>query len=594
MNVVMPMSLKELFKIPSVSSFLFDTTIDDALEAVLEKNQLDSSREGELVDLTDAVIDGLPMEEMPALIAQAFGVDEEKAKTIAADVAGLRLLPLRDFVPGVEAQIVAWGKRVEDYPQKKVGKQKFTADRLAGEIAERLGLEFSEVLIKRLGFLIKQYFVGEKSRESTLTFFSRAPSIGGLGISGDAAKAVLAEVDAIRIGAEIVEKEEEMFEAPQSVVEEAVPIEGSTSREHADQYLPEVAPSHELAAEVPVISGAVVHAVDNPAALRGTEALVEEAELAWHAKAASKVQAAAAPAKSALEDAVALSLDLAAPTLQAKRVAKKAFADLARAAIRGVRDLYQTREFFEREFGITGMDLEALTEAVEKGHAAYQGELKVEGGKLDVVETQDRQLAQREQEVLDKRFAAKTAMPPSVSAESSLPSAQVSAARTKEEELAIQEKKLSPDDLARAQVATRPTPIRPQLTVGSIPPALEGAPKVVTDVRAAAKLMGPVEQLGAMTPSEFRRLSTSPSEAVQKVEDVLLALEGQSYEERVRGIKAWRQSPINQLYLLMATQALKDGIPIAEVGSRRRAAGEESLSPAEIRAVATLNAKLRF
>ena len=51
---------------------------------------------------------------------------------------------------------------------------------------------------------------------------------------------------------------------------------------------------------------------------------------------------------------------------------------------------------------------------------------------------------------------------------------------------------------------------------------------------------------------------------------------------------------MNQLYATMTTAALMQGIAIAEVAAKRRAAGEESLSPAEIRAVSGLNEKLRF
>ncbi|KKW30167.1 MAG: hypothetical protein UY72_C0020G0011, partial [Candidatus Uhrbacteria bacterium GW2011_GWD2_52_7] len=171
---------------------------------------------------------------------------------------------------------------------------------------------------------------------------------------------------------------------------------------------------------------------------------------------------------------------------------------------------------------------------------------------------------------------------------------QVSAARTKDEEVQIQQAKITPAQRAQAEIAARPTPVTAKLTVGSVPPTRPGQQAVVTDIRPTTKLMGPVDQLGSMTPTEFRRLSTSPSDAVQKVEDLMLSLERQSYEERIKGVKAWRQSPINQLYLGMASQALKDGVAIAEVASRRRAAGEESLSPAEIRAIAGLNAKLRF
>jgi hypothetical protein len=116
----------------------------------------------------------------------------------------------------------------------------------------------------------------------------------------------------------------------------------------------------------------------------------------------------------------------------------------------------------------------------------------------------------------------------------------------------------------------------------------------MTDVVAANRLLGPVEQLGSLSPIEFRRLSSDPAESAVKLENMLSALEETSYEEKVKGIKAWHQSPMNQLYIAMAEEALSQGISVPEVSTRRRAAGKESLSPAEIKALVGLNARLRF
>ena len=46
---------------------------------------------------------------VPEMISQAFGVEMDKATSIAADVAGYRLLPLSGFLPGLEELIVKWG-----------------------------------------------------------------------------------------------------------------------------------------------------------------------------------------------------------------------------------------------------------------------------------------------------------------------------------------------------------------------------------------------------------------------------------------------------------------------------------------------------
>jgi hypothetical protein len=121
----------------------------------------------------------------------------------------------------------------------------------------------------------------------------------------------------------------------------------------------------------------------------------------------------------------------------------------------------------------------------------------------------------------------------------------------------------------------------------------EGQRKVV-DIVSANRLAGPIEQLGKMTPAEFRRLASDPNEAAQKIDDLLSALQATSYEERVKGVLAWRESPMNQLYLQMTEEALAQGLALPEISSRRRAAGKDSLSPGEVKAMALLNAKMRF
>src|SRR5690606_18225037 len=65
------------------------------------------------------------------------------------------------------------------------------------------------------------------------------------------------------------------------------------------------------------------------------------------------------------EEAVATALTAAAPTLKKKKIPEKAFADLAAKAIRGVRDVYQTRDKIEKDFKLSPKELTALIDAVK-------------------------------------------------------------------------------------------------------------------------------------------------------------------------------------------------------------------------------------
>lgn len=462
------MPIAELIKIPPVQAFLMDGSVMTVFETILEKFALPKERAVELLDLTDAVLDEtLELDALPAMLVQAFGIEEERAKRFAADIAGFRLLPLEEYVPGVAVQITAWGGDLAKYPKSKVGKMKMNAETFATQLDEKLSLNFSEVLIKRCAFLLGAYWTGEKTKESTLTFFSRAQSIGGLGLAPEIAQNLLAAIDGSRSMVDVVaggamaapDSDEKMLASGEMINSGEIAIQEiertmGTQQDGVSSRALEVAPSHEVAAEVPVAS---------------------------------------------------------AP----------------------------------------------------------------------------------KNDILDQRFSALTKSAAVEHIEPVLPGARVSIARTSQEETEQQAAAISREDIAQAAVANRPAPVMPMLTVGSVAPRHDMSVPV-TDIQSVRRLVGPVDELGGMTPVEFRRLSTAPADAAQKIEDMLETLEHTSYEERVKGVCAWRTSPVHRLYITMVSSALAQGVSIAEVATHRRGAGEESLSPAEIRAIVGLNDRIRF
>lgn len=516
------MAIADLIKIPPVQAFLADGSVMTVFEAILEKFALPKDRAIELLDLTDAVLDGnITIDTFPQLLAEAFGVEIERAQRISSDVVGFRLLPLEEYVPGVAAQITSWGGDLNKYPKSRVGKMKMSAETFASQLDEKLELNFSEVMIKRCAFLLYAYWNAEKTKESTLTFFSRGQTIGGLGLSPELAQKLLAAIDESRntvdiisggdqgapgsrqlgVGAtensgEIAVKEiEEQFAQPEPIeppVVEAAPVESKVV---------EISPSHEITSELPIINA--------PKAPAPTSHIDDS----W------KGELKEAEKKAKQVASVDSSMPVATPVAPVVAPAPK-------------------------------------------------------------------------NDVLDRRFAAITKDASSEHLEPILPDARVSLARSSQEETAQQTQAISEEKLVEAAIASRPEPVKPMLTVGSVAP--QNTMKPMTDVQTVRRLVGPIDELATMTPVEFRRLSTVPADAAQKIEDILATIESQSYEERVKGVKAWRQSPMNQLYVSMTTEALTQGVGLAEIATHRRSAGEESLSPAEIRAVSALNERLRF
>lgn len=544
------MSLDSLFSIPTVRAFLLDGEVILTFRNVAKKYGLPEERAEEFFDLVKEVLDDkLPMSEIPGLLTQAFAIPEEQAKLISADILGYRVLPLHDFIPGVAEQIVAWGGDPKSYPVQGVGKEKVSAFVWAQRLAEATKLGFSDVLVKRLGLLIEGRSNGQKDAETLKTFFGRPLTIGGLALPKDKIEALLAEIERELPHTEVVsDAEYKAIEEAKLAAENAVEVEDAAEEEKAPEVVQvaqevprpkqalEISPSHELAAEVPV------HAM---------------------------------PVDVRLKMAVDRTLEAAKEIVLAKNIPLDKFRSLAEKNIRGVRESGQTRDILEQEYKLAGADLKIVLDALAMGKKKYDGEKVIEGNKgLERVEEK------AESNALDQKFATLTKTLPEESIEPILPGARVSAAR---ENPMPSEKKIVP---------LKPRPAKTELTVGSVPP--KDADRKMTDIVSASRLMGPVDQLRNMSTIEFRRMSNDPAEAARKVEDLLTALLATNYDERVNGIGAWRKSPINQMYLSISEEALGAGMSIPDVCAKRRKEGKDCLSPAEIKAIIGLNAKLRF
>ncbi|MEK9156523.1 MAG: hypothetical protein AAB448_00050, partial [Patescibacteria group bacterium] len=347
----------------------------------------------------------------------------------------------------------------------------------------------------------------------------------------------------------------------------------------------EIPPSHEVAAEVPVISSPERHVEPSviPGSTRDPAPLVTkprtldtglahrptvegsvsgmtnnevpDAQSKKKAEKAKKMQDEAL--KTAFSEAVDIALEKAHAGLEEAKMSSAAFADVAGKMLRGIRDQYQTRDVLERDHHLKGGALvsvmQALIEAEEVYRVATDALVKIEDMDIKLSESAAAALEKQEANRVDAKFS-----------------------------------ELLKD-------SHKPAPAKVELTVGSVAPSTnDGMPKKVTDVVAGNRLMGPVEQLETMTLADFRRLSTNPEEAVRKMEALLLSLQKTSYDERVRGVLAWRKSPLAGLSIALTTESLNTGVAIAEIAARRRSQGKESLGPAEMQALSKWNEKVRF
>ncbi|MEK7211918.1 MAG: hypothetical protein AAB731_04760 [Patescibacteria group bacterium] len=123
--------------------------------------------------------------------------------------------------------------------------------------------------------------------------------------------------------------------------------------------------------------------------------------------------------------------------------------------------------------------------------------------------------------------------------------------------------------------------------------AAAGRPKV-QDIRYSTKLVGPVEEIGALTLTDFRRLGKNPQEIVSKIRGKVEALKLDSIKKWQEGVAAWSGSEVNKLYLSLFGEAIRERKSIKEAASARDKRGEPSLNEEEINGIMELNKSLRF
>lgn len=148
-----------------------------------------------------------------------------------------------------------------------------------------------------------------------------------------------------------------------------------------------------------------------------------------------------------------------------------------------------------------------------------------------------------------------------------------------------------------APIKIQPIPIIPPRPASARPvinAALNPNRPIMHDVKPMPKVMGPIEELQFFDVINFRRLGKTPNEAVTKIFNKVKQLEREGYDKMVAGVKAWRQSPVNRLYIKIGQEAISKGTTIKEAALNHQKNNPEYLSIEEIEAIVGLNSKLVF
>ncbi len=115
----------------------------------------------------------------------------------------------------------------------------------------------------------------------------------------------------------------------------------------------------------------------------------------------------------------------------------------------------------------------------------------------------------------------------------------------------------------------------------------------IEDIKVHSKIMGPIDELRYMNLINFRRLSKDPAAAIQKIKEKINLLD-EEYSKLMEGIRSWRASPLNRLYLKMGEESITTGKAINAIIEEKKKTGMEYLTDKEFEAIIELNRGLRF
>lgn len=258
------------------------------------------------------------------------------------------------------------------------------------------------------------------------------------------------------------------------------------------------------------------------------------------------------------------------------------FNQMVQSSLRGVRDQVQTKENFMDSMPNGGMGFDA-----EQSDKILKIILQVKGKFID----------QARENVSHQPFA-------DLQAEAI---ALLMGSEVKPEDAVLQEKPVlvfKPAEPVKIIPEVRPVkkvvpktqavpPLKPVSVTRVIARSDSSKPKI-EDVKFKPKLVGPVEEIGSMTVIDFRRLGGTAEQSIQKIMEKIVVIEEESFTKKTQAIRAWKDSPVNRLYLELGDESIENKIPISAIVEARQKNDQEFLTEEEIDAIIQLNRKLRY
>ena len=108
-----------------------------------------------------------------------------------------------------------------------------------------------------------------------------------------------------------------------------------------------------------------------------------------------------------------------------------------------------------------------------------------------------------------------------------------------------------------------------------------------------SKLVGPIDEIADLTIEDFRSWSENPYEAIKNIKKKIDVLMRESLEKGSSGMKAWKKSEINRIYLDILHSALIKRKEVNEIIQEMKNERKQTLELDEFEAIEQLNRELR-
>ena len=548
----------------AVYDFLDDSKRLDDIDALVLRHALPpGKRMQEALDpVLDLIAQGkLKPEDLPKRFEEKLGLSPEAARKLALDFASVLLVPLSSMLPEVGRALGALGiERLSAPASLEPPVQAVSANAFVHGELEKYKLELPEEhLQKKFERSLSEFVAKRQTREETLETLTRPRKAGGLGLDVYASARLLDGL--LKDSKHVSTATAEISGGSREVTS----LLSSPRRIPSSQPKPKPLPPRTVVKFDPVM----VHAED-------------EKEIEAHKE---KV-----PSTKPLHDMEAV----AQRTMQAIKAAgtlneegKKKLHAIVKTRLNGLRDAYKTRAALEAAEGLSwsGGELTQALEAIEKMYAELEaaGVEKAQREKREYVANRVARFASNGAETNGMSVKAPSASAPAAAADYVL---------TESPPPAFKKGRAGDQADSAPQLPSSNMPFVSARQTSTLPPSLKRKGKV-RDVTAPRKLSGPVEELAGMTIADFRRLGSTGEEAAGEIQEHFQLLEEQSYAARLKGISAWRRSPLYETYVSVVSEALQGGLGLEAVLRSHESSGEEMFKLEEMKALVKLNGMLR-